>query len=102
MHVGYRHCTLAQLDHFGFKSSSRQDARCGELSIEIYFYGVFSAVVRLPFWAILTLVFMFISVSGLLARRSDEMRKWSQYRVKYQVDWEKEDGLRGEPFCRIC
>jgi len=72
MRVGYRHCTLAQLDHFGFKSSSRQDARCSELSIEIYFYGVFSAVVRLPFWAILTLVFMFISASGLLARRSDE------------------------------
>ena len=24
------------------------------------------------------------------------MGKWSQYRVKYHAEWEKEDGLRGE------
>jgi len=30
------------------------------------------------------------------------MGKWSQYRVRYEAEWEKEDGLRGELSRRIC
>ena len=32
------------------------------------------------------------------------MGKWSQYRVKYQPEWEEEDGFRGDflrPSCYI-
>jgi len=45
------------------------------------------------------LVFMFIfckRFSGAV------MGKWSQYRVKYHAEWEKEDGFRGELSRCIC